>query len=170
MNDRIRNLLNQMTALEDEMRTLLHDQETKMFFEIKGRRIEFEKAVKQSHRKLKKKFFRWLVTNRPQNLLTGPIIYGMIIPMMMLDLFVSFYQAACFPIYGVVKVRRRDYIVFDRHQLEYLNFIEKFHCPIKHAHKIHGTHKRYLGFLDYGDAADYEKKLEAFRVSLGKQA
>ncbi len=195
MNDRIRNLLNQMTALEDEMRTLLHDQETKMFFEIKGRRIEFEKAVKQSHRKLKKNFFRWLVTNRPQNLLTGPIIYGMIIPMMMLDLFVSFYQAACFPIYGVVKVRRRDYIVFDRHQLEYLNFIEKFHCtycaygagltayiaeivsrteqyfcPIKHAHKIHGTHKRYLGFLDYGDAADYEKKLEAFRVSLGKQA
>ncbi len=195
MNDRIRNLLNQMTALEDEMRTLLHDQETKMFFEIKGRRIEFENAVKQSHRKLKKNFFRWLVTNRPQNLLTGPIIYGMIIPMMMLDLFVSFYQAACFPIYGVVKVRRRDYIVFDRHQLEYLNFIEKFHCtycaygagltayiaeivsrteqyfcPIKHAHKIHGTHKRYLGFLDYGDAADYEKKLEAFRVSLGKQA
>ncbi len=195
MNDRIRNLLNQMAALEDEMRTLLHDQETKMFFEIKGKRIEFEKAVKQSHRKLKKNFFRWLVTNRPQNLLTGPIIYGMIIPMMMLDLFVSFYQAACFPIYGVVKVRRRDYIVFDRHQLEYLNFIEKFHCtycaygagltayiaeivsrteqyfcPIKHAHKIHGTHKRYLGFLDYGDAADYEKKLEAFRVSLGKQA
>ena len=195
MNDRIRNLLNQMTALEDEMRTLLHDQETKMFFEIKGKRIEFEKAVKQSHRKLKKNFFRWLVTNRPQNLLTGPIIYGMIIPMMMLDLFVSFYQVVCFPIYGVVKVRRRDYIVFDRHQLEYLNFIEKFHCtycaygagltayiaeivsrteqyfcPIKHAHKIHGTHKRYLGFLDYGDAADYEKKLEAFRVSLGKQA
>ena len=84
MNDRIRNLLNQMTALEDEMRTALHEQETKMFFEIKGRRIEFEKAIKQTHRKLKKNFFRWLVTNRPQNLLTGPIIYGMIIPLMML--------------------------------------------------------------------------------------
>ena len=36
MNDRIRSLLNQMNALEDEMRTALQSQETKMFFEIKG--------------------------------------------------------------------------------------------------------------------------------------
>ena len=198
MNDRIRNLLNQMTALEDEMRTVLHEPETKMFFEIKGKRIAFEKAIKQSYQKLKKNFFRWLVTYHPQNLLTGPIIYGMIIALMMLDLFVSFYQAACFPIYGVVNVRRRDDIVLDRHHLEYLNFIEKFHCtycayrarltayiaeiaeivsrteqyfcPIRHAHKIHGTHKRYLSFLEFGDATDYETKLEAFRVSLGKPA
>jgi hypothetical protein len=28
----------------------------------------------------------------------------------------------------VLKVKRSDYIVFDRHQLHYLNFIEKFHC------------------------------------------
>ncbi len=193
MNDRIRSLLNQMNTLEDEMRTALQAQETKMFFEIKGRRIEFEAAVRQTHRTLKKNFFRWLTTNRPQNLITGPIIYGMIVPLIMLDLCVSLYQATCFPIYGVVKVRRRDYIVLDRQHLDYLNFIEKFHCtycaygagltayiaeivsrteqyfcPIKHAHKIYGTHKRYLGFLDYGDGVDYEKKLEAFRVALGK--
>lgn len=193
MNDRIRTILNQMTALEDEMHAVLKEQETKMFFEIKGRRIEFEKAVKQTHRKLKNNFFRWLVTNRPQNLITGPIIYGMIFPLMLLDLFVTIYQATCFPIYGVVKVRRRDYIVLDRQHLDYLNFIEKFHCtycaygagltayiaeivsrteqyfcPIKHAHKILGTHKRYLGFLEFGDAVDYENRLEAFRVALGK--
>lgn len=71
MNDRIRDLLNQMTALEDEMRTALHEQETKMFFEIKGRRVEFERAVKLAHRKLKNNFFRWLVTNRPQISLPG---------------------------------------------------------------------------------------------------
>jgi len=194
MNDRIRNLLNQMTALEDEMRTALHEQETRMFFEIKGKRIEFETTVRQTHRKLKQNFFRWLVTNRPQNLVTGPIIYSMIFPLLILDLFVSFYQATCFPIYGVVKVRRRDYIVLDRQHLEYLNFIEKFHCtycaygagltayiaeivsrteqyfcPIKHARKILGTPRRYLGFLEYGDAADYEKRLEVFRVALGKK-
>lgn len=193
MNDRIRNLLNQMNALEDEMRTALHEQETKMFFEIKGRRVEFERAVTLAHRKLKNNFFRWLVTNRPQNLITGPIIYGMIFPLLVLDLFVSFYQATCFPIYGVVKVRRGDYIVLDRQHLEYLNFIEKFHCtycaygagltayiseivsrteqyfcPIKHAHRILGTHSRYNRFLDYGDAADYEARLEEFRVALGK--
>ena len=193
MNDRISKILAQITALENDLRSAVHDQESRMFFEIRGKRVEFEGSVKAAHNKLKTNFFRWLVTNRPQNLITGPIIYAMIFPLMMLDLCVSFYQWACFPIYGVTKVRRSDYIVFDRHQLGYLNFIEKFHCtyceygnglmsymaeilarteeyfcPIKHAHKILGTHGRYKQFLNYGDAADYEARLEAYRVGLGK--
>jgi len=193
MNDRIRNIIAQITALEDDLRTALQEQQTSMFFQIKGKRVEFEQSVKQAHRRLKTGFFRWLVTNRPQNLITGPIIYGMIIPLLILDLFVSFYQAACFPIYKIAKVRRADYIVLDRQHLEYLNFIEKFHCtycaygagliaymceivarteqyfcPIKHARKILGTHGRYASFLDYGEAADYEAKLEEFRIALSK--
>ncbi|MDO8456814.1 MAG: hypothetical protein Q7T07_07870 [Burkholderiaceae bacterium] len=193
MNENIAQILAKMAALEDELRTAVNEQESNMFFIIKGKRVEFESSVKAAHRKLKNNFFRWLVTNRPQNLITGPIIYGMIFPLMMLDLFVSFYQFACFPIYGITKVRRSDYIVFDRHQLGYLNFIEKFHCtyceygnglmgymgeilarteeyfcPIKHAHKILGTHGRYNRFLAYGDAANYEAKLEEYRVALGK--
>ena len=193
MNDNIAKILSQMAALEDELRSAVHEQENKMFFVIKGKRVEFESTVKAAHRKLKNNFFRWLVTNRPQNLITGPIIYSMIFPMMLFDLFVSFYQFTCFPIYGIPKVKRSDYMVFDRHQLGYLNFIEKFHCsyceygnglmaymteilarteeyfcPIKHAHKILGTHGRYNRFLTYGDAADYEAKLEEYRVGLGK--
>jgi hypothetical protein len=193
MNDRIRHLLSQLTALEDDLRSALHEQETSVLFQIKGKRVEFEQSIKQAHRRLKKGFFRWLVTNRPQNLITGPIIYGMIIPLAIVDLFVSLYQAACFPIYRIAKVCRTDYIVLDRQHLEYLNFIEKFHCtycayaaglvayigeivarteqyfcPIKHARKILGTHSRYARFLDYGEAADYEGKLEKFRVALAK--
>lgn len=194
MNDRIGQLLDQLSVLEDELRTALHERETPVFFQIKGKRIEFERSIKQAHRRLKTGFFRWLVTNRPQNLITGPIIYSMIIPMVILDLFVSFYQASCFPIYGITKLRRADYIVIDRQHLEYLNFIEKFHCtycayatgliayiceiaarteqyfcPIKHARKVLGTHARYARFLDYGDAADYEAKLEEYRVVLAKE-
>lgn len=193
MNERITQLLAQMATLEDELRSAVHDQESRIFFSIKGKRVEFESAVKSAHHKLKKNVFRWLVTNRPQNLITGPIIYGMVLPMLLLDLLVTLYQWTCFPIYGITKVRRANYIVFDRHHLGYLNFIEKFHCtyceygnglmgyiaeilarteeyfcPIKHAHKILGTHKRYNRFLDYGDAVGYEKKLEEFRVGLGK--
>ena len=193
MNEKITLILAQMAALEDDLRIAVHEQETKMFFQIKGKRVQFEQSVKAAHRKLKKTFFRWLVTNRPQNLITGPIIYAMVFPLMMLDFFVSFYQFTCFPIYGIARVRRANYIVFDRQHLAYLNFVEKFHCtycaygsglmgymgeiiarteeyfcPIKHAHKILGTHTRYNRFLDYGDAADYEARLEEFRVDLGK--
>ena len=193
MNERINQILAQMAGLEDELRTALHEQESRMFFQINGKRVEFERSVREAHLKLKTNFFRWLVAYRPQNLITGPIIYGMAIPLLMLDACVSFYQWACFPIYGITKVRRSDYLVFDRHQLGYLNFIEKFHCtyceygnglmaymreilarteeyfcPIKHARKVIGTHARYRRFLDYGDAADYEARLEAFRVGLGQ--
>ncbi len=191
MNDRIQRLVEQMAALESELRTALHEQETSVLYQIKGKRVEFEQTIKQAHRRLKKRFLRWLVTDRPQNLITGPVIYSMIIPLAILDVFVSFYQIVCFPIYRVEKVKRSDYLVFDRQQLEYLNFIEKFHCtycayasgliayvyeivarteqyfcPIKHARKILGTHTRYRRFLDYGEAADYEARLEAFRVAL----
>ena len=192
MNEKIRQLLDQMSALEDDLRREVQAQETNVLYQIKGKKVEFEATVRQAHRRLKTSFFRWLVTYRPQNLITGPIIYSMILPLLMLDLCVSFYQLTCFPIYGITKVRRSDYMVFDRQQLDYLNFIEKFHCaycaygngllayvteiigrteeyfcPIKHARKVLGTHSRYARFLAYGDAADYEARLEKFRVGLG---
>jgi hypothetical protein len=101
-------------------------------------------------------------------MITGPIIYSMIFPLLVLDLFVSFYQWSCFPIYGIPKLSRNDFIIFDRQELKYLDWISKFHCtycaygvgvvafvgevigatesyfcPIKHkSEKRHGTHKR----------------------------
>ncbi|HQZ08206.1 MAG TPA: hypothetical protein PLJ46_20175, partial [Burkholderiaceae bacterium] len=83
MNEKISRILNQMTELEDELRAAVHEQESRMFFQIKGKRVEFERTVRDAHRKLKKNVFRWLVTNRPQNLITGPIIYTMVIPFLM---------------------------------------------------------------------------------------
>ena len=194
MNDRIQQLLAQITTLEDELRTALNEQQSSIFFQIKGKRVEFEQSIKETHRRLKRNFFRWLITDRPQNLITGPIIYSMIVPLLITDLFITFYQLTCFPIYGIKKVKRSDYIIFDRQQLNYLNFIEKFHCtycaygtgmiayiseivarteqyfcPIKHARKILGTHSRYAHFLEYGEADNYEAKLEAMRVALNKE-
>lgn len=193
MNDRIQQLLDQMTALEDDLRAALSEQPSSIFFQIKGKRVEFEQSMQETHRRLKTNFFRWLVTNRPQNLITGPIIYAMIIPLVITDIFISFYQLTCFPIYGIKKVRRADYIIFDRQHLSYLNFIEKFHCtycaygsgmiayiseivarteqyfcPIKHARKILGTHARYSRFLGFGEAENYEAKLEEYRRALSK--
>ncbi len=82
----------------------------------------------------------------------------------------------------------------DRQHLDYLNFIEKFHCtycaygngliayvaeivasteqyfcPIKHARKALGTHLRYANFLNYGEAEDYQAKLEEFRKELARE-
>ena len=111
------------------------------------------------------------------------MIYALIIPLVILDLFVSLYHAVCFPIYKIEKIKRSDYFSFDRHHLAYLNVIEKINCafcsyangliaytreiaslteaywcPIKHAKRLNGSHPRYKDFLDYGDAEAYAVK------------
>jgi hypothetical protein len=191
MNDRVRQILDQIKALEDEMQSEINEQSSRFFYKIQGKRIEFERTIKETHRSLKKDIFHWFMTVRPQNYLTAPIIYGMIVPMVLFDLCMMFYQVSCFPIYGISMVRRSDYISFDRRHLAYLNFIEKFDClycsygngllayateifarteqyfcPIKHAQKVLGRHARYKYFLDYGDAVNLHKKFEEIRDEL----
>lgn len=193
MDTRIRDLLRQIASLEDDLRTALHERETRVQFTIRGKRVEFEREARRMHARLKRNFFRWLATDRPQNLITGPIIYGMAIPLGILDLFITLYQATCFRVYGITKVRRGDYIVFDRHHLGYLNFIERFHCeycayanglvayameivgrteqyfcPIKHACRIVGVHGHYTRFLEFGDSEEFHDRLEDYRIACGQ--
>lgn len=195
MDDKIRSLLAQISALEDELRNALHEREERLYYHIKGKKVEFERSIRETHLKLKRGILRWIVTDRPQNILTAPVIYGMVVPMVMLDLCVTLYQWVCFPVYRIARVRRGNYIVFDRNNLGYLNWFERLHCeycaygngliaytaeivarteqyfcPIKHARKILGTHARYERFLPYGEAKDYHARLEAFRKALAKEA
>lgn len=191
MNNRIRQILDQITALEDELQKVIEDQEGRIRYQIKDRRVVFEQTIKAAHQRVKLGVFRWFLTVRPQNFLTMPIIYGMIVPLALFDLFITFYQMTCFPIYGVARVKRAHYIVMDHQHLAYLNIIEKidcmycsyavgmlgyareitarteqYFCPIKHAKKILSTHSRYEHFLDYGDAENLHGKIEAFRSEL----
>jgi hypothetical protein len=194
MNEKIRHLIGQISALEDELQKTLQTQEHTLFYQIRGKRVEFERSVKDAHKKLKMGIFRWFLAVRPQNFITAPIIYGMIVPLVILDLGVTIYQATCFPIYGIANVRRADYIVFDHLHLAYLNIFDKLHClycsygngliayaleitarteqyfcPIKHAHKILGAHSRYDKFLTYGEAEDFQAKREAIRQTLAQE-
>ena len=189
-NKKITQLLTQMEAIEKELNEVIHQQEIQFNYKFKGKKVEFESSIKETHKKLKIGLMHWFST-RPINLITGPIIYSMIFPMIILDACISFYQFTCFPIYEIKLVKRRDYISFDRHHLHYLNWIEKFHCtycaygagllgyiteivarteqyfcPIKHARKVMGTHSRYIKFLEYGNAKNYQANLENYRKQL----
>ena len=194
MNEKIRHILDQIRALDEELHIALHEQEGKLRYTIEGRRVAFEQSIREAHARLKTGSLRWFLGVRPQNLLTAPIIYSMILPLLFADLCVSVYQATCFPIYGIAKCRRQDYIVFDHQHLAYLNIFEKFHClycsyangvlayareitarteqyfcPIKHAHKVLHAHERYAYFLDYGAAENYQNKVEEFRAELARE-
>jgi len=195
MDDRIRQILTQITKLEDELRDAMKEREQHVFFELKGRRIEFESAVKARHRQLRMGLLRWLAGSRPQNWLSAPFIYGVFPAFVVLDVLVSIYHAVCFPLYGIPKVRRADYIRFDRHKLAYLNSLEKLNCeycayangllawvtevtarteqywcPIKHARRIVGAHGRYHRFKEYGDAEGYQAHLRKMRLEFRREA
>jgi len=114
MNESIRHLLAQLETAEKALEKALQEQQVQLNFSIKGKRVEFEQSVKQTHQQLKIGLIKWL-GNRPVNLLTAPIIYGMIFPILLLDSCISIYQSLCFPIYKITKVNRSDFIIFDRH-------------------------------------------------------
>ena len=191
MNNRARQILDQITALEAELQKAVEEQQGQLRYRIQDKRIVFEQTLKAAHQRVKLGVFRWFLTVRPQNFLTMPIIYGMCIPLALLDLTVTLYQFTCFPIYRIARVRRADYIVMDHQHLDYLNVIEKAHCmycsyavgiiayasevtarteqyfcPIKHAQKILGAHSRYQHFLNYGDEEKLHERIEDFRTEL----
>ncbi|HEY8536791.1 MAG TPA: hypothetical protein VIL25_10080 [Vicinamibacterales bacterium] len=151
----------------------------------------FERAGWRAPSRLKRNVRTSVDGKAIATLLTAPIIYSVFIPLVLLDLWMTLYQWTCFPIYGIAKVRRGDYIALDRHRLTYLSGIEKINCtycsyangviayireiaarteqywcPIKHAGAVRDTHSRYHRFAEYGDAVGYRQMLGPLRESL----
>ncbi|MFQ5658933.1 MAG: hypothetical protein ACE5GZ_00795 [Gammaproteobacteria bacterium] len=191
MNEKIRELLAQITALEDEIEEVLLTQQEQFLYHLKDGRIRFKQGIEEAHRELKKGLLRWALDSRPRNMLSAPFIYAMIVPFALLDLCLTLYQWLCFPLYRIGKVKRNAYIVIDRHHLKHLNSIERFNCiycgyangllayarevaarteqywcPIKHARRVLDRHSRYHDFIDFGVGAEYHARLNDYRSQL----
>jgi len=191
MNHNIDDLIRRMHELEDELEVEYRKKREEFEFIIKEKRVRFAEEVARQQRRLRSGLFRYLLESRPLHILTAPLIYAGFIPFIMLDLFLFTYQAICFPVFGIARVKRAEYLIFDREDLPYLNIIEKFNCfycsygnglaaffreiaarteqfwcPIKHARRIRAAHNRYPRFFEFGDAESYSKGLERLRKEL----
>jgi hypothetical protein len=195
MNERISTLVQGIKALEAELEVELAHRRIELNFVVHKGTIRFEQIVIARHRAMKMGLTRYILASRPLMVLSAPFIYSLIVPFALLDAFITLYQAVCFPVYGVPLVRRRDYLVFDRSHLAYLNAIEKMNCvycsyangligyvreiasrtelywcPIKHAARVIAAHDHYAAFLDYGDAEAYRRELTTLRQELKRSA
>jgi len=193
MTPHITELIEKIRGLESELDAELAKRSAELRIGLEHGRIAFEEELLRRHRELRQKLLPYLFGANPLVVLTAPVIYTGIFPFLLLDLFVSIYQAVCFPIYGIAKIKRADYLVFDRHHLAYLNALEKLNCaycsyangiiaftreiaarteqywcPIKHARRLIGTHARYALFDDYGDGEHYQARLVELRKALAK--
>ncbi|MGR8940079.1 MAG: hypothetical protein ACU83V_00010 [Gammaproteobacteria bacterium] len=188
MTDQLDLLIGKIKDLENELLEELQKQKVEFSYDILQRRIHFEETIIQRHKRLSKELIRFLHDAPWPNILSAPIIWSCLLPALFMDLVVTLYQAVCFPIYGIPKARRANYIVFDTQYLNYLNLIEKLNCaycsyfnglnayiqeiaarteqywcPIKHARRISTLHSRYQKFFDYGDAEHYRAQIEVVR-------
>ena len=91
-------------------------------------RVWFDRELREAHRRLRQSIPAYVLEGNVLSLLTAPVIYSLLLPFVVLDVWVTLYQVVCFPIYGIARVNRRRYFAFDRHKLAYLNGIEKVHC------------------------------------------
>jgi len=177
-------LMDKLRSVEAEIEAELAKRREELRFHIENRRIVFAEEVLRAQRAIRTRASRYFIDANPLIVLTAPVIYSLIVPILLVDLWVMAYQAICFPVYKIPKVRRRDYLVFDRHHLAYLNVIEKINCaycsycngaigfvrevasrtdvywcPIKHARRVLGPHPHYQGFADFGDADAFRARL-----------
>jgi len=191
-HDHVAHLMDRIAALETELAAEIAKERAGLRYGLEQGRIAFEQEVLRRHRELRTRLSEYILNARPLVVLTAPVIYSLIVPLVILDISVSIYQAVCFPAYGIEKVRRRDYFTFDRAHLAYLNALERLNCaycsyangliayvreiagrteqywcPIKHARRMIATHDHYREFVDYGDAEAYRERIAALTQAHG---
>jgi len=120
-----------------------------------------------------------------KHLIVVPIIYTLIIPLIIMDIWVEIYHRICFPLCRIPYVNRRQYIkIIDRAKLPYLSGLEKLYCMycgygngvIRYWGKIAGETEHYWcgiqhrktanfaisehqkDFAVYGDSDEFKKK------------
>lgn len=195
MSGRMQELVEEILRLQSELESEIEQRREKLGWRLKERFVEFEDEITAEHRRLRTGVARFLAESSISSYVTAPVIYSLIVPFVLLDLWVNLYQHVCFRAYGIPRVRRADYVVFDRARLGYLNWIEalnclycsyangvialvreiagrteQYWCPIKHALKAADPHRHYVQFLEYGDADGYRARLEALREKLRAEA
>jgi len=188
MRDIFREIRDKIEELEQELNQELAAKQAQFRYTVEKKRVRFSREVEAAHRELVTRWTAYVYESGILKILTIPVIWFALVPAVCLDLFVQLYQLICFPIYGIPRVRRGAYLIFDRHKLGYLNWVEKLNClycsyfnglmayvreiagrteqywcPIRHARLPKSTHSRYERFVDYGDAEGYRRELRRIR-------
>ena len=150
-------------------------------FKIEWRKVIWNKEREIELKKEKKSAWDSLFSATVRELISIPFIWMMLFPAFILDICMFIYQNTAMRLYKIPLANRNDYIVFDRSQLAYLNWLqkinciycsyfnwlmqysvevawrtEKYWCPIKHATKKEWTHDWEEHFADFWDSTWYK--------------
>lgn len=180
MNSKIDEIFDAILVLEESLKNELAREEEKLSADLLTAQKKFKEGL-----------LHYLWRTPILHYLTAPIIYAGIIPAFILEIFLLIYQSVNFRVYKIAPVSRKEYFVFDRASLDFLNIIEKincfycsyftgllnytteivgrteqFWCPIRHARKLLVHHAHYAKFTPYGNGKRYREELSKLREDL----
>lgn len=190
MNYNLAELKRELENLEIRITNEIQESAKRFEYQLERGKVVFSTDVIERHKKRAQNTILWLLDAKPSYLLVSPFVYILIVPMVLMDIFISTYQAINFRVYGIGRVKRKDHIIIDRHRLRYLNIIERlncaycgyvngllsyvtevaarterFWCPIRHARSNAPRHSQARAFVDYGDD-NYSAYLDDIRKEL----
>ena len=188
IDKKIDEIREKIIELESELEEEFKKKHKEFFYKIENNKIKFEERIIKEGKSKITSSIKYITSFPVAVIFTIPFIWAMMIPALMVDISVTIYQAVCFPIYKIPKVRRKDYILMDRYNLFYLDKVERincwyceyfngviayvreigarteqFWCPIKHSRTPKEKHSRYNKFFDYGDYLKYKEELSKRR-------
>jgi hypothetical protein len=109
-----------------------------------------------------------------------PLIWLMLLPVVIADIFVELYHRVAFPIYGIPYVKRSEYIhITDRAKLPYLSWYEKLGCAycgyvngwLHYASVIAGRTESYFCAIAHLETKGYQpSEHEKFFMQYGDEA
>ena len=183
MDSKIRKILEKIEELNVSLKKEHARLAKKYGFYIEQKKVVFLKKIRVKNKRLRIPVWKYAFPKDVRHALSLPFIYMMIFPAVILDIFLTIYHAVAFPLYKIPKVKRSDYIIYDRKFLDYLNVIQKVHClycsyvnglfayaveiaarterywcPIKAASKMNTPHTWYKDFADYGNPQEWNEK------------
>jgi len=100
MNPHIVELTEKIQELEAELEAELAQRRAELRVGMEKGRAFFEGEILRQHRELRTRLSTYILHAHPPVVITVPVIYAMIVPFALLDLFVTIYQAVRFPVYA----------------------------------------------------------------------
>ncbi len=183
MNSNIKKIIEKVDHLNEKLSKEYTSLAKKYGFSIKKRKVLFLKKFKEKNKRFRIPTIKYVLPKNIRHLLSIPFIYAMIIPLIIMDIFITLYHWVAFPLYRIPRVKRQDYINYDRKYLNYLNSIQKvnclycsyangfiayaqeiaarterYWCPLKAAKRPKFHHEWYKDFADYGNPKEWNKK------------
>jgi len=178
-NGRLEKLTEEARKTFDDLAESLREKKN-LFKEMIKRRADL--------RKWKISIFKTFFPIKINLLLSMPFIYGFSLILVIFHLALEIYHQVCFRLFNIPLIKSREYFVFDRQKLPYLNGWEKMNCaycsyannlmrysvevigrterywcPIKHAENLKQTHSQYSAFVPYLDAQAFREKKKELR-------